>query len=52
MTDVNGDGRADLVTAPGAGGTGRIRVWQGDNLTPLDDFFAFDATYTGGVFVG
>jgi hypothetical protein len=51
-TDVDGDGRSDIVTAPGLGSIATVRIWQGGSLTELDSFAAFDSTYTGGVYVG
>jgi hypothetical protein len=49
--DLDGDGRADLVTGAGAGGGSRVTAYAGDGLTEL---FAFDALpgFAGGVFVG
>ncbi len=40
--DLDGDGKAEIVTAPGFGGGAHVRIWRGD-FTPLHgDFFAFD----------
>ncbi len=50
--DVNGDGRADIVTAPGVTGAARVRIFSGTNLSTLDDFYASDPEFFGGVFVG
>lgn len=53
--DVTGDGRADLITAAGFGGGPHIRVFDGvsgDQIAgPLGSFFAYETTFTGGVFV-
>jgi subtilisin family serine protease len=52
--DANGpDGRAEVVTAPGAGGGPHVRVLTFDSgaLTPIGEFFAYDPAFTGGVFV-
>jgi hypothetical protein len=49
--DLDGDGRADLLTAPGSGGGPHVRAFDGDNLSPLANFFAYGPTFTGGVFV-
>ena len=50
--DVNGDGVDDIVTATGIGGGPRIRVFSGaDNSVVLFDFFAYESTFRGGVFV-
>jgi len=43
---VDGDGKKDIVTAPGARARPR-RVWQGGSLKELDSFYAFDTTFTG-----
>jgi List-Bact-rpt repeat protein/VCBS repeat protein len=51
--DVDGDGRDEIITAPGPGGGPHIRVWRvnGAAVTELTGFFAYAATFTGGVFV-
>jgi uncharacterized protein YkwD len=49
--DVNGDGRADIITGPGKGGGPHVRVFRGGNFTELFGFFAYDAKFTGGVTV-
>src|SRR5262249_21984946 len=50
--DVDGDGRADVVTGAGAGGGPHVRAFRGTNLSPLHSFFAFDPDFLGGVYVG
>jgi hypothetical protein len=47
--DVNGDGRASLVTAPGAGGGPDVRLFGGS--APARRFNAFDPAFLGGVWV-
>ncbi len=50
--DVNGDGLADLITTPGAGGGAHVKVFDGLNGTRLlRSFFAYDRSFTGGVSV-
>jgi len=49
--DVNGDGRADIITAAGPGGGPHVKVFDGMNLNLLQSFFAYDANFTGGVYV-
>jgi FG-GAP-like repeat len=49
--DFNGDGRADIVTAPGPGGGPHVRVFSGANVAELAGFFAYDPLFTGGVSV-
>jgi hypothetical protein len=48
--DVNGDGRAEIITGPDAGGGPHVRVWQvdGSTVTELAGFFAYGAAFTGG----
>jgi hypothetical protein len=60
--DVNGDGRADIITGAGPGGGAQVNVVDGTRLGQvqangeaaalLDDFFAFAPGFAGGVFVG
>ena len=49
--DVNGDGKADIITGAGPGGGPHVKVFDAATLHPIYSFFAFDGTYTGGVFV-
>ncbi len=51
--DVDGDGRAEIITAAGAGGGPQIRVWKiiGSGAVELVGFFADSPDFTGGVFV-
>jgi hypothetical protein len=47
--DVNGDGRAEIVTATAPGLSPRVTVWPGTwtgNPRPLRDFAAFDSSAT------
>jgi hypothetical protein len=47
--DVNGDGRADIITGAGPGGGPHVKVFDGLTSQTLFSFFAFDASFTGGV---
>jgi uncharacterized repeat protein (TIGR01451 family) len=51
--DVNGDGVAELITAPGAGRASTIRVLSllGGVVTELMAFDAFEPSFTGGASV-
>ncbi len=49
--DVNGDGHADIITGAGAGGGPHVKAFNGQGQSELASFFAFDASFTGGVFV-
>jgi glucose/arabinose dehydrogenase len=49
--DVNGDGIPDIVAAAGSGGGPRVRVFDGRTLDEMANFFAFEESFTGGVFV-
>ena len=49
--DVNGDGRADIITGPGAGAPPLVRVFDGLTGKTLHSFLAYDASFTGGVTV-
>ena len=48
-SDVDGDGRADLVIGSGKGGQSRVRVFSGFNRGLLQQFVALEPAYTGGI---
>src|SRR5205823_13890550 len=52
--DVNGDGRADIVTGAGGGGGPNVTVYQlaGGQPQVYQSYFAFDLHFGGGIFVG
>ncbi|MGH2768582.1 MAG: FG-GAP-like repeat-containing protein, partial [Actinomycetota bacterium] len=50
--DLTGDGRADIITGPGAGGGPHVKVFSGVNGAELGGLFAYEPGFTGGVFVG
>jgi len=49
--DVDDDGFADIVAGSGAGGGPRVRVFSGETGAVLKDFFAYQDSLRGGVFV-
>jgi hypothetical protein len=49
--DVNNDGVADIVTGAGAGGGPHVKAFDGKTGAEVASFFAFDASYAGGVYV-
>jgi hypothetical protein len=50
--DFNGDGVPDIVVGAGAGGGPRVSILDGFTGRVLDNFFAFESSFTGGVYVG
>jgi subtilisin family serine protease len=46
--DVNGDGTAEIITGPGAGGGPHVRVFNNRGDIKLQ-FFAYDKNFRGGV---
>src|SRR5262245_22530335 len=51
MGDVNADGVADIVVGADAGGGPHVVVYDGLTQTVMFSFFAYNAGFTGGVFV-
>jgi hypothetical protein len=49
--DVTGDGVPDIITAAGPGGGPHVKVFDGITGQEVRSFFAYDAGFTGGVFV-
>ena len=49
--DLNGDGRAEVITGAGPGGGPHVRVWDGASGTEIYGLYAFDPSFGGGVFV-
>jgi hypothetical protein len=52
MTDANGDELADLILGAGPGGAPMVRLVDGLTLEQLDEFFAQEPGFRGGLFVG
>jgi hypothetical protein len=50
--DINGDGRADIITGAGPGGRPEVSVFDGTTHSRLYGFLAFRDSYHGGVRVG
>ena len=49
VADVDGDGRPDVVTAPGPGGGPVVKVFSGADGSLLASFFAFEPSFRTGV---
>lgn len=49
--DVNGDGVEDFIAGAGPGGTPRVVILDGLSQQVIADFLAFEASFTGGVYV-
>jgi len=49
--DFNMDGRSEVVAAAGPGGGPAITILDSQTGEPRDAFFAYDPSFTGGVFV-
>lgn len=46
--DIDGDGKAEIITGAGPGGSPHVRVFKADG-TPLSGFFPYAKTFKGGV---
>ncbi len=49
--DLDGDGKAEIITGAGPGGTPHVRIFKA-NGTAINSFFAYALTFKGGVNVG
>jgi len=49
--DVNGNGRADIISAPGPGREPQVRAFDALTSSELESFLAFEASSHRGVFV-
>jgi hypothetical protein len=47
--DLDGDGRADVITGAGAGGGPHVRALSGADGAELASFFAYNLGFTGGI---
>lgn len=47
--NVTGDERCEVLTGAGAGGGPHVTVRRGNVNSPISGFFAFDASFSGGV---
>jgi hypothetical protein len=52
VANVTGDGPVDLVVGAGAGRPPEVRVFNGRTGGMVTDFFAFEQSFLGGVWVG
>lgn len=48
--DVDGDGVAEIITAPQAGGGPHVKIFKADGKL-FKEFFAYDLNFTGGIHV-
>lgn len=51
VSDRDGDGTGEVVTASGPGGPPLVRLWAIPSVTRLTELQAFDPSFTGGVSV-
>lgn len=49
--DITGDGKAEIITGTGVGGGPRILAFDPVSLLPVANFFAYEDSFRGGVFV-
>ncbi len=50
--DLSGNGLDDIIVGSGSGGGPEVRVFSGQNNSVLDDYFAYNPSFSGGVNVG
>jgi hypothetical protein len=51
VSDLDGDGRGELIVGAGVGGGPRVRVFRTTDFVVVRDFFAYEASFRGGVHV-
>lgn len=49
--DVDGDGRAEIITGPGYGGGPQVRIFEVNGAPILNSFFTYADTFRGGTYV-
>jgi hypothetical protein len=49
--DVTGDGRPDIITAPGVGGGPVVRIWDSFTGGMIREFNAYDPNFRGGAWI-
>jgi fibronectin-binding autotransporter adhesin len=49
--DLNGDGRAEVITVPASSGGPHVRIFDGASATEIYGLYGFDASFGGGLFV-
>jgi len=49
--DINGDGIVDYLGGAGPGGGPRLVIFDGKTQARLVDFFTYESTFTGGIYV-
>ncbi len=49
LGDINADGRADIITGQGQGGLPHVRVFNGVNGELMQEWFAYNVNFRGGV---
>jgi glucose/arabinose dehydrogenase len=50
--DLDANGKVEIITGAGAGGSPHVKVFMGGSATQQLSFFAYAPTFTGGVHVG
>ncbi|MBI4121746.1 MAG: VCBS repeat-containing protein [Parcubacteria group bacterium] len=49
VADLDGDGKGEIITGAGFGGGSQVRVFGSDGVQIGSDFFAYQASFRGGV---
>jgi serralysin len=54
VVDLDGDGRAEILTVPGEGAAPHVKAFRwtpGGAVVEVLSFFAFDPTFRGGAYI-
>jgi Bacterial Ig-like domain/Bacterial Ig domain/FG-GAP-like repeat len=52
LSDLDRDGKNEILTAPGPGAPAQVRIWSGTGFSLWGEYLAAPPAFSGGVFIG